>query len=168
MLLIVHGATRPNNKSQRAVKFIEKLLKTNYSNIEYKVVTPNDFELKFDDDKSPEYYDLVQKAQALLIISPEYNHSFPGKLKTLIDSEFKVYENKPVLIAGASDGQFGGARMVESLVHVLKACGMQIQRKDILFPRVHELLDEEGNCNDAEHEKRALDVLSIFLNKYMI
>src|SRR5947209_3765710 len=36
----------------------------------------------------------IKKADALLIVSPEYNHGYPGELKLLLDSALKEYENK--------------------------------------------------------------------------
>jgi NAD(P)H-dependent FMN reductase len=45
----------------------------------------------------------------------EYNHSYPGELKMLLDMLFSQYAHKPVGICGVSSGAWGGTRMVEQL-----------------------------------------------------
>jgi NAD(P)H-dependent FMN reductase len=54
-------------------------------------------------------------ADGFIIVSPEYNHSYPGELKMLLDMLFSQYAHKPVGICGVSSGAWGGTRMVEQL-----------------------------------------------------
>ena len=59
--------------------------------------------------------DLMAQADGLVIVTPEYNHGFPGELKILLDSLLAEYARKPVGICGASSGRGGGGRAIEQV-----------------------------------------------------
>jgi chromate reductase len=67
--------------------------------------------------------DRWRAADALLIVSPEYNYSIPGALKNAIDWVSRVprqpFARKPVALQSASPGQLGGARMQYQLRQIL-------------------------------------------------
>lgn len=77
--------------------------------------------------------DAVAKLDALLIVTPEYNWSVPGSLKNAIDwlSRLKPVplEGMPVAIWTVSPGLLGGARVHESLRHILHSQGMHVMAK---------------------------------------
>lgn len=54
-----------------------------------------------------------KKADGFIIVSPKYNHGYPGELKMLLDMLFAEFAHKPVGICGVSSVHWGGARMVE-------------------------------------------------------
>ncbi|BAL87891.1 putative NADPH-dependent FMN reductase [Actinoplanes missouriensis 431] len=56
----------------------------------------------------------IGQADAILIITPEYNHSFPGPLKTAIDAVREQWRAKPVAFVSYG-GMAGGLRAVEAL-----------------------------------------------------
>jgi len=61
----------------------------------------------------------MKAAQAVIIVTPEYNHSIPGVLKDAIDyCRHHEVMNKPLVVVSASNGQFGGVRAVKQLQHV--------------------------------------------------
>jgi NAD(P)H-dependent FMN reductase len=64
---------------------------------------------------------------------PEYNHSFPGLLKHVLDTNLKEYIHKAVGVCGVSAGPFGGARMIESLLPVLRELGLVTIFWDVYF-----------------------------------
>jgi NAD(P)H-dependent FMN reductase len=68
--------------------------------------------------------DLMARADGLIIVTPEYNHGFPGELKILLDSVLDEYERKPVGICGVSAGRAGGARAIEQVRDVVIALQM--------------------------------------------
>ena len=51
----------------------------------------------------------MNKADALVVVSPEYNHGYSGLLKHVLDSCLKEYIHKAVGIVGVSAGPFGGS-----------------------------------------------------------
>lgn len=107
---------------------------------------------------------VIESADALIIVSPEYNHSFPGELKMMLDMLYEEYFNKPAGICAVSAGPWGGARMVESLVRVLRELHMVSIRETLYFPKVQDLFDKKGKMkeqNKKDYEKR----FKIFINE---
>jgi len=89
----------------------------------------------------------VRAADAVLIITPEYNHSVPAVLKNAIDSLFFSFalRNKPVALVAYSAGQVGGARSVEHLAHILIEAEAVPLRNTVLIPAVHAAFDSNGD-----------------------
>jgi NAD(P)H-dependent FMN reductase len=80
--------------------------------------------------------DLMARADGLMIVTPEYNHGYPGELKILLDSVLAEYERKPVGICGVSAGRVGGARAVEQVRDVVMALQMIPLATAPIFPGV--------------------------------
>jgi NAD(P)H-dependent FMN reductase len=59
------------------------------------------------------YVEKVARADALVIVAPEYNHGYPGALKQALDMCLEEYNHKAVGIVGVSAGPFGGARVID-------------------------------------------------------
>lgn len=117
------------------------------------------------DAKDPKYTKITAEADGFVIVVPEYNHSFPGSLKRMLDSEYGNYRRKPVVLAGVSSGAFGGVRAIHSLVPVLRELGLVVLHADLHFPRVQDLFDEKGKLNDDNYKqriKKSLDELLWF------
>lgn len=99
--------------------------------------------------------DVVESADAVLILTPEYNRSVPGVLKNAIDWISRPYGNnsfagKPVAIAGASIGPIGTAVAQNALQHVLTYLDMKVLgQPEVYFPVAQELFDDEGNLDEA-------------------
>src|SRR5205814_10486706 len=66
----------------------------------------------------------MEHADAIVIVSPEYNHSFPGLLKHVLDSYLKEYIHKAAGIVGVASGAFGGTRVIEHFQPVLRELGL--------------------------------------------
>lgn len=99
------------------------------------------------DGENAEYKDITSRADAFFIVTPEYNHSFPGSLKRLLDSEYAQYNRKPVVLAGVSDGSWGGVRVCEALLPVLRSLGLAVIRPTVYFPKVQDIFNETGEMN---------------------
>lgn len=156
-ILILEGTTRPKRNSIHAAKFIEEVGKQ-IKDITVQLVDPAKYNFPFDgndeENKDPRFTALTQKADAFFVVTPEYNHSFPGSLKRMLDSELKNYIHKPVAFAGVSNGQWGGVRAIESLVTSVREMGLVATFTDIQFPKVQEIFDENGNLKDNAYEGR--------------
>ena len=83
--------------------------------------------------KTVEFSAMVARADGLILVVPEYNHSFPGLLKHVLDTNLKEYIHKAVGVCGVSAGPFGGARMIQSLVPVLRELGLVTIFSDVYF-----------------------------------
>ncbi len=101
----------------------------------------------------------VKDADGLWFFTPEYNHSFPGVLKNLIDwlsrpiseTERQVLSTKPATVCGVTPGMTGTACAQDQLVMLLSLLNMRVMN----FPRVtihdaREQLDEAGKLRLTE------------------
>ncbi|MFW5709113.1 MAG: NADPH-dependent FMN reductase, partial [Chloroflexota bacterium] len=111
----------------------------------------------------------ISAADAVLIASPEYNHSVPGVLKNAIDwasrrspGETKtVLDGKPLGIMGVATGAFGTARMQEHLRIIAVAVNMQtVQRPFVLVPFAREKFDEQLRLIDEKTQAFVRDLLA--------
>jgi NAD(P)H-dependent FMN reductase len=103
--------------------------------------------------------DTLRAADALLIVTPEYNHSFPAVLKNALDTVFFSFalRNKPVGLVGYSGGPVGGARAVEHLAHVLIEAEAVPLRNTVLIPSVQDTFTDGENVSPTS--ETALEIL---------
>jgi chromate reductase len=97
----------------------------------------------------------VADADALLIVTPEYNHSLPGQLKNALDWLSRpIDENplrgKPAAVIGASTGMFGAVWSQAEGRKVLGALGARVLDHELPVPHAHERFDEKGRLGDDE------------------
>ncbi len=154
---VLIGTTREQRKSALAAKLIYDVSKE-YGSVESILVDPKDYNFPGDgndpEGKDPKYTDITLRADGFFIVTPEYNHSFPGSLKRMLDSELSNYVHKAVAFAGASSGSWGGVRAIEALVVSVREMGLVATFQDIQFPRVQELFSEDGNLLDDKYIPR--------------
>jgi len=98
--------------------------------------------------KDPGFSSRMDRADALVIVCPEYNHGYPGLLKHVLDSCLKEYIHKAVGIAGVSASVFGGARAIENLLPVMRELGLVTIFWDLNFGNAGQLFDEQQNLRD--------------------
>ena len=148
---IISGTNRPGNKTQRVAKYLFDL-SNNYEGVKARIIKPSDFNLSVDgndeENKDPDYTKIVSETDAFIIVSPEYNHSFPGSLKSLLDKELRAYNHRAVGVVGVSSGGFGGARVVEALAPVVRELGLTLSHTALHIMRVSDTVDEDGKTDD--------------------
>ncbi|MBI1951200.1 MAG: NAD(P)H-dependent oxidoreductase [Acidobacteria bacterium] len=111
----------------------------------------------------------IAAADALLISTPEYNHSIPGTLKNAIDWASRPPDNpfsgKVVQLMGASPGQFGAVRGVLAVRQVLTALNAVVLPSTVQIARADGAFDESGRLKDpksaAQVEKACAGMLRI-------
>ena len=112
---------------------------------------------------------IVSAADALIIVTPEYNRSMPGALKNALDwlSRFpdRPLEHKPVAIQSASPGPLGGVRAQEHVRQVLVSMNALVLNKpDVVVTAVVAKVDiSVGTVKDQEtrmHVSRQLQALA--------
>src|SRR6202044_1293524 len=102
------------------------------------------------------WVDAVKNADGLVIITPEYNHGYPGILKSILDVLLKEYIHKAVALVGVSAGPFGGSRAIEAMIPMVRELGLVVTFTDLNFATVQDQFDEQGHIRDAAtYEKRA-------------
>jgi NAD(P)H-dependent FMN reductase len=164
-IAVLVGTTREKRQSVQAARYIAAIGNA-IENVSIIFVDPRDFHFEGDgndpEGKDPSYTDITTRADAFFIITPEYNHSFPGSLKRMIDSELGSYNHKPVALAGASNGHWGGVRAVESLVPALRETGLIVMSWDIYFPYVQNIFDETGAIHNEYSERYDAQVTKLY------
>jgi chromate reductase, NAD(P)H dehydrogenase (quinone) len=114
-----------------------------------------------DDERNPperviEFKKKIRDADAILIATPEYNHSIPGVLKNAMDWASRPYgdsawNGKPVAIMGASAGAIGTARAQYHLRQTFVFLNMQpVQQPEVLIGPASQKFDAEGNLTDEK------------------
>jgi NAD(P)H-dependent FMN reductase len=93
-------------------------------------------------------------ADAFLVVTPEYNHGYPGYLKTAIDSVVEEWEAKPVGFVSYG-GLAGGSRSVQQLRTVFAELRAVTVREQVLFPGVWERFGPDGTLLDPERHDGA-------------
>lgn len=153
-IVVIAGTKREHRQSIKAAQFVARVGEA-IEGVKIVLVDPNDLDLPGDGNKpeakDPKYSKITAAADAFFIVVPEYNHSFPGSLKRVLDSEFKNYLHKPVAFAGASSGRWGGVRAIESLLGAVRTMGLVATYRDSHFPHVQDIFDEKGQPKDKNY-----------------
>ena len=97
----------------------------------------------------------IERADAVLIATPEYNASVPGALKNALDWVSRPYatnvlRNKRVAVIGASTGLFGALAAQAELRKVLKAIGASVVDAAVPVPVAHSAFTPGGRLRDYE------------------
>lgn len=101
--------------------------------------------------KDPYFSAIAMRADALILVVPEYNHGYPGLLKHALDTNLMEYIHKAVGVCGVSAGGFGGTRVIENLLPVLRELGLVTIFWDGNFSGVRRLFDAEGRLLDDSY-----------------
>lgn len=154
-IAIIAGTTREQRRSINAARYVADIGRA-YENTEIVFVDPKDFYFPGDgndpEGKDARYGEIVSNADAYFIVTPEYNHSIPGTLKRMLDSEYAAYLHKPVALAGVSNGPWGGVRVCEALLPVCHRLGMVNIVPELYFPKVQDIFNEQGSIHDEFKE----------------
>ncbi len=155
-IAVLAGTKRAQRESIKAARFVAEMGRE-LEGVEIRFVDPEDFDFPGDgndpEGKDPRYGEITAWADAFFIVTPEYNHSFPGSLKRMLDSELENYIHKPVAFAGASNGRWGGVRAIEALNTTVREMGLVSTFTDVHFPKVQELFDDEGKLLEPVYRK---------------
>jgi chromate reductase len=108
--------------------------------------------------------DAIAAADAVLIATPEYNHSIPGQLKNAIDwvsrpAGESVLRNVPVAVIGASTGSFGAVWAQAELRKVLSATGARVLDRELPVGLADQAFDEDGRLVDDDRRRGLAEVL---------
>jgi len=94
-------------------------------------------------------------ADAILIATPEYNHSLPGALKNALDWASRPHatnplRGKPAAVVGASTGLFGAVWAQAEARKVLTAIGAQVLEPDLPVGQAHDAWAPDGTLLDPD------------------
>ena len=114
---ILLGTAREGRQSEKIASFVLEQAQA-YGAFDTELVDVRDFHLSRTDktsEESKKWSAIMARADGLIVVAPEYNHSLPGELKMFLDQIYPEYERKPLGICSVSGGGFGGVNMTQHL-----------------------------------------------------
>lgn len=155
---VILGTTRKGRASENVAKFVYGEVQKR-EGVETDLIDIRNLGFPVDDAgeaiKEPKFSEAMNRADGVVLVVPEYNHGYPGMLKHVLDTNLKEYIHKAVGVCGVSAGGFGGVRMIENLLPVLRELGLVTIFWDGNFSGARDLLDQSGRLRDeGTHVKR--------------
>lgn len=148
---VILGTVRRGRRSAAVAGLVFEELSRRPS-VETELIDALDVPLPVDDAgeaiKEDGFAARMERADALVIVAPEYNHGYPGLLKHLLDTCLAEYVHKAVGLVGVSSGPFGGTRVVENLLPVMRELGLVTIFWDVNVSNVREAFDHSGRLVD--------------------
>jgi NAD(P)H-dependent FMN reductase len=162
-IVILSSSVRQANLSRRVARFLQRYItQKQVANAEIVDLQEFRFEifetvLKEQSDAEPEVIRFANKingADALIIICPEYNGSYPASLKNVIDLLSEQWYRKPVGLVSVSSGSFGGMQGVAALQFVLWKVHALVSSTVFPVAKVQATFDEDGVPTDLTSSER--------------
>jgi len=161
-LLLFAASLRKGSINKKLLGLIARLIAE--QNVETEIIdfadfnTPfynGDFENNFGiPDGAKKFIQIIQKSDAIVISSPEYNYSTPGTLKNLIDWTSRAkpipFAKLPIMLNSASPSMVGGSRGLLHTATTLEACGAYVFSKMFSLANAYEAFTNDGNFRDNE------------------
>lgn len=163
-LPILLGTNRNERASEAVARWVFAKMQER-EEIETEFFDVRDFDLPRDHygteigERFPQWRAAIIRADGLVIVTPEYNHGYPGVLKSVLDLLLKEYIHKSVAFVGVSAGVWGGTRVIEACVPMVRELGLAVTFSDLNFPQAQNKFDENGRLLDQAYNKRVKDFL---------
>ena len=162
---IISASVRSGRKSNRVALYFQNYITENaVANV--KILDLCDYKfpifherLKFLSNPSKQviqFAEEIKNADAVIVVTPEYNGGYPASLKNVIDLLNAEWKRKPIAIATVSEGDFGGSQVITSLLFTLWKIGAWVAAATFPVPNIEKKFNENGIPADKELiDKRA-------------
>lgn len=158
-IVIISSSVRDGRKSHRVSLFFQQFIESKgYDKPEILDLKEYNFPL-FEErlgrmaDPEPEWAEFagkVNRADGVIIVTPEYNGGYPASLKNVIDFMYKEWRRKPMALVATSDGRYGGTQVITSLQFTLWKIGAWTVPARYHVSNVDETYDEAGRSLNPE------------------
>ena len=171
-IAVLYGSVRRERQGIKAARFIIRKLSQRDYNVT--LIDPKEHPLPLLDLRFKEYeageapaamqaiHDMLEAADAFVVVSGEYNHGIPPGLKNLLDHYLPEFRRKPSAIVSYSAGSFAGARVHPALREVLATLGSPVLPATFTISSVSDSFDENGKALDAAYDARVEKFLDEF------
>ena len=151
MITIIAGTNRTDSMTLRTANLYYKLLSEKHQDVRLLSLEQKNVWERGAEMLALEKEYLVP-AEKFLFIMPEYNASFPGILKLMIDNSDvkKCWWYKKAALVGVSDGRAGNLRGIEHMTSILHYLKVNVLYNKLLLSRINEEVDSEGNLIKPE------------------
>ncbi|MEM9398974.1 MAG: NADPH-dependent FMN reductase [Verrucomicrobiota bacterium] len=162
MIIILSGSNREGSVTGKCARQVQSIYNElgaetkllDLANLPLEIFSPSAYA-----EKPPAFEEAfaspVLEADGLVVLTPEYNGSFPGALKYFIDMlKFpESFEARPVCFIGLAAGEWGGLRPVEQLQQVFGYRNAHIFPKRVFINNIYKKSDDEGLTDEAVLER---------------
>ncbi|MEO5943364.1 MAG: NAD(P)H-dependent oxidoreductase [Ferruginibacter sp.] len=150
MITIISGSSRLENNTKKVAHEYQRILQE--KNIDSNLLALDETDM-FERNSAfiKTEKEILIPAESFIIIMPEYNGSYPGILKLMIDNAdvAKVWWHKKVLLTGISTGRAGNLRGMEHLTGSLLHMKMLVHYNRLPISVVNKLMDVNGRFTDV-------------------
>jgi chromate reductase len=149
MYLIISGTNRVGSHTEKVAAAYQRLLKE--KGVDAKILTLKDLDVL---SRTPAFLKVEEEvlipAQKFIFILPEYNGTFPGVLKAMIDNTDvrKVWLHKKALLTGIATGRAGNLRGMDHLSASLHYLKMNVHHNKLPISVIDKVMDADGHLND--------------------
>lgn len=163
---VVLGSIRPNRRSLRPAQLlVERARSAGHAS---ELLDLKQFALPmYDEEESSErhpgvarFRETIGRADAVIWLSPEYNHAYTSAIKNAIDYLDDELKRKPSAVCGLSGAAHGGVRATEALKLVLIELHNVPIRDSVHFSEARTLFDPAGTLLKPSFEQRIDHVLA--------
>jgi NAD(P)H-dependent FMN reductase len=155
---VILGTVRKGRASANVARLLADLLNRR-AGVESVVIDIASMSIPVDDAgeaiKDAAFSAAMTKADGLVIVAPEYNHSFPGLLKHVLDSCLSEYIHKAVGLVGVASGPFMGTRVVQNMLPVMRELGLVTIFYDTNIGKVGRVFSPDGTLLDQALVRRS-------------
>jgi FMN reductase len=164
LLVGICGSLRPSSFTRRAVDIALKGAQE--LGVQTQLIDLRDYDLAFCTGNDADYPDgvfrlrnEVQRAQGIILGTPEYHGSFSGVLKNALDlMGFDQFEGKTLGLIGVSAGPMGAISALTSLRTIGRALHAWVIPEQVSIPEVWKHFDGTGEMTDPKLERRLLEL----------
>jgi NAD(P)H-dependent FMN reductase len=164
MITIISGSNRDDNNTKKVAFEYQRFL--TQKNITANVFSLDEINSTLRNDSFIQSEnEVLVPTEKFIIIMPEYNGSYPGILKLMMDNTDikKVWWYKKVLLTGVSTGRAGNLRGMEHLTGVLLHMRMQVHYNRLPISVVDKLMDDQDHFTDPA----TLNAINIQLDEFL-
>ncbi len=157
MYTIISATNRIGSHSEKVASQYQQILKA--KGINSQVFSLKNLNvLENNDDFSKAEREFLIPAEKFIFIMPEYNGSYPGVLKAMIDISDvkKSWWHKKALLVGVSTGRAGNLRGMDHITGSLNHMKIVVHPNKLPLSNVDKLMDKDGAIND-NHTLQAID-----------
>jgi len=145
MITVIAGTNRKDSMTLKVATLYHRLLSEKHDNVQLLNLEGKAVWERGDEMKQIEQ-DLLIPTEKFVLVMPEYNGSFPGILKLMMDNSDirKVWWYKKVMMVGVADGRAGNLRGLDHMTNILHYMRMHILYNKIPISRINEEIGENG------------------------
>ena len=171
MITVISGTNRENNNTRIFAKAYRQILTSQGQEVKYfsledlplSLTVSNVFD--FEKNGMQEIVEtFITPANRLVVVVPEYNGSFPGIMKLMIDSVHpENFIGKKVMLTGVSSGRAGNLRGLDHLASIFNYVGSEVFSQKIAIAFIEQVV-RDGKVND----KNTLNLIEDHIEKFLL